>query len=148
MLAKHPPVSALVVAEREVGVAAQEQAFGALVDVLGLFGRGVAPVVNLMCQPEVLRKVVLVPQAVEPDAHFGIGVGTLFGCAGSQVAERLYVIAERIFLFDIDRIPAEDRDDGHRHGVGVADVRRFAEKLDGIGEVEVRVFVQVFEVEQ
>ena len=143
-----PPVSALVVAEREVGVAAQEQAFGALVDVLGLFGRGVAPVVNLMCQPEVLRKVVLVPQAVEPDAHFGIGVGTLFGCAGSQVAERLYVIAERIFLFDIDRIPAEDRDDGHRHGVGVADVRRFAEKLDGIRQVEVRVLVQVFEVEQ
>ena len=88
------------------------------------------------------------PQAVESDAHFGIGVSTLFGCAGSQVAERLYVIAERIFLFDIDRIPAEDRDDGHRHGVGVADVRRFAEKLDGIGEVEVRVLVQVFEVEQ
>ena len=84
-----PPVSALVVAERDVGIAAQKQAFGALVDVLGFFGRGIAPVVNLVCQPEVLRKVVLVPQAVEPDAHFCIGVGTLFGCAGSQVAERL-----------------------------------------------------------
>lgn len=129
-------------------MAFQHEPLDAVEHVVRVCGVVVAPCDDLMGQFEGLFPVVFVVLPIVGDGHFGVGVHALLGCSGRQFPQVADVAVERIRFFGIGGVLRQDGHGGHGHGVGVADGGGFAEKLDRIGQVEVRVFVEVFQVEQ
>ena len=129
-------------------MALEQEPLDPVVNVVPMCGVVVAPCVDLVGQPKRFLLVVFAVQPVIGDRHFGIGVHALFRRSGCQLPQFADIIVERIGFFGIGGILHQDRHGCSRHGIGVADGCRFAEKLDRIGQVEVRIFVEVFQVEQ
>ena len=142
------PYPFFVVTDRHAGVSLQQEPLHPVENVVRMCRVVVAPLADGMGQPERLFLVVFAAQAVESVAHFGESVHPLFGGSGGQFAQFRDIVTKRVFFFGIRGVLCDDGYGGHGHGVGVADSCGFAEKLDRIDQVEVRIFVDVLQVEQ
>ena len=137
-----------VVIDRHPGVAFEQEPLHPVENVVRVRRVVFAPPADGVCQPERLFPVVYVAQTVESDAHFGIGVHPLLGGSGRQFPQFRDAVTERVFLLGVGGVLRDDGHGGYGHGIGVSDGSRLAEELDRKGQVEVRIFVDVLQVEQ
>lgn len=137
-----------VVIDRRSGMAFQHEPLHLVENVVRVCRVVVAPPADGVCQPQRLFPVVFAAQAVESVAHFGESVHTLLGSPGSHFPQFRDVVAERVLFFGVGGILRNDGHRGYGHGVGVAGGGRLAEELDRISQVEVRILVDIFQVEK